>query len=52
MTFVIVTHEMDVVRSLCHRAALMDQGRVLEVMTITDGELTGDTALAKALLEA
>jgi D-methionine transport system ATP-binding protein len=52
VTIVIVTHEMDVVRSLCHRAALMDQGRVLEIMTITDGELTGDTALAKALLEA
>jgi D-methionine transport system ATP-binding protein len=52
VTIVIVTHEMAVVRSLCHRAALMDQGRVLEVMTITDGELAGDSALAKALLEA
>jgi len=31
ITIVVITHEMDVVRSLCHRIAVMERGRVVEV---------------------
>ncbi|HEV6954306.1 MAG TPA: ATP-binding cassette domain-containing protein [Promicromonospora sp.] len=31
ITVVVITHEMDVVRSVCHRVAVMDRGRVVEV---------------------
>ena len=31
VTVVVITHEMDVVRSICHRVAVMDRGRVVEV---------------------
>lgn len=31
VTIVVITHEMDVVRALCHRVAVMEQGRVVEL---------------------
>ncbi|TGO04464.1 methionine ABC transporter ATP-binding protein [Serinibacter arcticus] len=31
ITIVVITHEMDVVRALCHRIAVMERGRVVEV---------------------
>lgn len=52
VTIVIVTHEMAVVRSICHRAALMDAGSVLEVLHVANGEVVGGSERAKALLEA
>jgi D-methionine transport system ATP-binding protein len=52
VTVVIVTHEMAVVRSICHRAAVLDQGRVVEVMEIATGEVDARSELARSLLEA
>jgi D-methionine transport system ATP-binding protein len=52
VTVVIVTHEMGVVRSICHRAALLDQGRIVEVMAVTQGSVEASSALARSLLEA
>ncbi|OJX93766.1 D-methionine transport system ATP-binding protein [Salana multivorans] len=31
VTIVVITHEMDVVRALCHRVAVMERGRIVEV---------------------
>ncbi|TNU73102.1 methionine ABC transporter ATP-binding protein [Miniimonas arenae] len=31
ITIVVITHEMDVVRSICHRIAVMEKGKVVEV---------------------
>ncbi|MCF4123187.1 methionine ABC transporter ATP-binding protein [Antribacter sp. KLBMP9083] len=31
ITVVVITHEMDVVRSICHRVAVMEHGQVVEV---------------------
>lgn len=31
ITVVVITHEMEVVRSICHRVAVMEHGRVVEV---------------------
>lgn len=34
MTLIMVTHELDVIQSLCHRVAILEQGRLLDVMEI------------------
>lgn len=52
VTVVIVTHEMNVVRSICHRAAILDVGRVVEVLDVKNGSVAATTELAKSLLEA
>ncbi len=31
ITVVVITHEMDVVRSICHRVAVMEHGKVVEL---------------------
>ena len=36
VTIVIITHEMDVVRSLCHRVAVMEAGEVIESGEVYD----------------
>lgn len=36
LTIVVITHEMDVIKRLCHRVAIMDQGRVIETGSILD----------------
>ena len=36
ITIVIITHEMDVVRNLCHRVAVMEAGRVIEAGEVYD----------------
>ena len=52
VTIVIVTHEMGVVRSICHRAALLEAGNIVEIMAIRDGELEAVSAAARDMLEA
>ncbi|WP_374497753.1 methionine ABC transporter ATP-binding protein [Vogesella indigofera] len=51
VTVVIVTHEMHVIRSICHRAALLDAGEVVELLEVTDKQVAARSALAKSLLE-
>ena len=51
VTVVIVTHEMHVIRSICHRAALLDGGEVVEILTVQDKQVSAQSALAKSLLE-
>ncbi|MBU5617531.1 methionine ABC transporter ATP-binding protein [Psychrobacter sp. TAE2020] len=50
VTIVIVTHEMSVIRRLCHRAALLHQGQLLEVAPIHDGLIQATTSIGKALV--
>lgn len=52
VTIVLVTHEMNVIRSICHRAALFDQGHIIEIMNIHQGKVLFTTDLAQSLLEA
>lgn len=52
VTVVIVTHEMGVIRSICQRAALLDGGRIVEVMDIEQGSVAASSDLARSLLEA
>lgn len=36
ITMVLITHEMDVVKEICHKVAVMEKGRVIEVGKIVD----------------
>ncbi len=36
ITTIIVTHEMDVIKSICHRLAVMEQGKIIETTAITE----------------
>ncbi|MEV8594150.1 ATP-binding cassette domain-containing protein [Streptomyces sp. NPDC052012] len=49
LTVLLITHEMDVVKSICDSAALMEKGRIVESGTVTDLLATPGSALASAL---
>ncbi|MER6107997.1 methionine ABC transporter ATP-binding protein [Streptomyces hirsutus] len=49
LTVLLITHEMDVVKSICDSAALMEHGRVVESGTVTDLLATPGSELASAL---
>ena len=51
VTIVIVTHEMNVIRRLCTRAALMENGRIVEVVPVVDGQIQATSELAVQLIE-
>ena len=50
VTIVIVTHEMSVIRRLCHRAALLHEGQLLEVADIRDGAIHATTPIGQGLV--
>ena len=50
VTIVIVTHEMSVIRRICHRAALLHQGQLLEVADIRDGLIQATTPIGQGLV--
>jgi D-methionine transport system ATP-binding protein len=43
---------MHVVRSICHRAAVLDAGKVVEVVEVSAGKVDARSDLARSLLEA
>ncbi len=47
ITIVVITHEMDVVRSIADKVAVMEQGRVVEYGTVYDVFSDPQTAVAK-----
>jgi D-methionine transport system ATP-binding protein len=49
LTVLLITHEMDVVKSVCDSAALMEQGRVVESGTVGELLATPGSQLAAAL---
>ena len=51
VTIVIVTHEMSVIRRLCHRVALLHQGDLLEVANIRDGIIEAATTIGQGLIQ-
>ncbi|WP_296403507.1 methionine ABC transporter ATP-binding protein [Psychrobacter sp.] len=51
VTIVIVTHEMSVIRRICNRAALLDQGKLLEVADITNGQIIATTEIGRGLVQ-
>ncbi len=51
VTIVIVTHEMQVVRVLCQRAAVLSAGRIVDVVEVQGSSITTHHAQTRALLE-
>ncbi|MEU8791652.1 ATP-binding cassette domain-containing protein [Streptomyces sp. NPDC048643] len=49
LTVLLITHEMDVVKSICDSAALMERGRVVESGTVSELLATPGSELASAL---
>ncbi|MFF6917409.1 ATP-binding cassette domain-containing protein [Streptomyces sp. NPDC012466] len=49
LTVLLITHEMDVVKSVCDSAALMENGRIVESGTVTELLATPGSELAAAL---
>lgn len=49
LTVLLITHEMDVVKSICDSAALMEQGRIVESGTVSELLATPGSELASAL---
>ncbi|MCP1659584.1 methionine ABC transporter ATP-binding protein [Neisseria perflava] len=50
VTIVIVTHEMSVIRRLCDRAALLDKGRVLEVVEVHNNQIHAQSDIGRELI--
>ncbi len=50
LTVLLITHEMDVVKSICDSAALMDKGRLVESGTVSELLATPGSELAAALV--
>lgn len=51
VTIVIVTHEMSVLRRLCKRAALLDHGKLLEVVEIDSQRIHAQSEIGRLLIE-
>lgn len=51
VTIVIVTHQMSVIRRLCDRAALLHQGRLLEVIDVKDNQIHAHSAIGRELIQ-
>ncbi|MFD1245416.1 methionine ABC transporter ATP-binding protein [Paralysiella testudinis] len=51
VTIVIVTHEMSVIRRLCDRAALLHQGKLLEVIDVKDNQIHAQSAIGQELVQ-
>ncbi|MFC9020470.1 methionine ABC transporter ATP-binding protein, partial [Streptomyces albidoflavus] len=49
LTVLLITHEMDVVKSICDSAALMERGRIIESGTVPELLATPGSQLASAL---
>ncbi|MEU3524956.1 ATP-binding cassette domain-containing protein [Streptomyces sp. NPDC038707] len=49
LTVLLITHEMDVVKSICDSAALMERGRIVESGTVSELLATPGSTLAAAL---
>jgi D-methionine transport system ATP-binding protein len=50
VTIVLITHDMEVVRSACASAALLEDGRIVEAGRLTDLSLDAGSALGRLLL--
>jgi D-methionine transport system ATP-binding protein len=50
VTIVLITHDMEVVRSACGSAALLEDGRIVEAGRLTDLSLDAGSALGRLLL--
>ncbi|MDO4338891.1 MAG: ATP-binding cassette domain-containing protein [Eubacteriales bacterium] len=50
ITIVVITHEMAVVQEICHRAAVLEKGRLVESKTVTELFRSPETEAARRLV--
>ncbi|PTQ11560.1 methionine ABC transporter ATP-binding protein [Sphingomonas oleivorans] len=50
LTILLITHEMDVVRDICDRVAVLDRGRVVEIGAVADLFLKPSHPVTRALI--
>ena len=51
VTILLVSHEMGVIRRLCHRVSVMEAGRIVERLNIDNGRIPPESQLAQWLRE-
>ncbi|MCD7986326.1 MAG: ATP-binding cassette domain-containing protein [Klebsiella quasipneumoniae] len=51
LTIVVITHQMSVIKDICDRVAVMENGRVMEQGTVLDVFASPKTAIAKGFIE-
>jgi D-methionine transport system ATP-binding protein len=51
LTILLITHELDVIKAICHNVALMDHGQIVESGPVVDFFSAPKTPLAKQLVE-
>jgi D-methionine transport system ATP-binding protein len=51
LTILLITHELEVIKTICDRVALMDRGKVLEAQDVIDFFAHPQTTLAKNIVE-
>lgn len=50
LTIILATHEMDIVKAICHRVAVVDNGKIVEIVSIVNNEANPQTDAAKRIL--
>jgi D-methionine transport system ATP-binding protein len=50
ITIVLITHEMEVIKQICDRVAVLEQGKIIEIATILDFFRQPQTAIGRQLV--
>lgn len=51
LTIIIATHEMNIIKKLCHKVAILNNGVLEEILPVVDQKIDPQTEFAKKLLE-
>ncbi|MFT9848221.1 methionine ABC transporter ATP-binding protein [Aneurinibacillus sp. REN35] len=51
VTILLVTHEMNVVKEICNKVAVMENGHVVEKLSLSENEIKPKTEIAKLLFQ-
>ena len=52
LTILLITHEMEVVKNICHKVAIIDKGELIEQNTVANFFANPETELARIFIEA
>jgi len=52
ITVVLITHQMEVIREICHEVAVMEEGRIVETGTVASVFETPKTQAAREMFHA
>jgi len=52
LTILLITHEMEVVKNICHKVAIIDKGELIEQNTVANFFANPETELAQIFIEA